>query len=126
MATSALTKENFEDTIKNNGIVLIDFWAEWCGPCRSFGPIFEEASERHGDVTFVKVNTEDERELAANFGVRSIPMLVAFRDEIPIFGQPGLLPGEALDSLIDQIKGLDMTEVKAEYEKQLAEQQGQA
>ena len=122
MATTALTKENFEDTIKNNDIVLIDFWAEWCGPCRAFGPIFEEASTRHEDVKFVKVNTEQQRELAASFGVRSIPMVVAFRDEIPIFGQPGMLPGEAIDNLVDQIKSLDMKEVRADYEKQLAEQ----
>lgn len=122
MATTALTKENFEDTIKNNDIVLIDFWAEWCGPCRAFGPIFEEASSRHEDVKFVKVNTEQQRELAASFGVRSIPMVVAFREEIPIFGQPGMLPGEAIDNLVEQIKSLDMTEVRADYEKQLAEQ----
>ena len=122
MATTALTKENFEETIKNNGIVLIDFWAEWCGPCRAFGPIFEEASARHEDVKFVKVNTEQQRELAASFGVRSIPMVVAFRDEIPIFGQPGMLPGDAIDSLVEQIKSLDMEEVRADYEKQLAAQ----
>lgn len=123
MTTTALTKDNFEETIKNNDIVLIDFWAEWCGPCRSFGPIFEEASERHEGVAFVKVNTEQERELAASFGVRSIPMVVAFRDEIPVFGQPGMLPGEALDGLISQLKELDMDEVRADYEKQLAEHQ---
>ena len=106
------------DTIENNDIVLIDFWAEWCGPCKTFGPTFEKVSDRYADddlsIAFAKVDTEDQQELAAGFGIRSIPTLVAFRDQIGIFSQPGALPEEALDDLIGQIKELDMDAVRSE------------
>lgn len=122
MATIEITKDNFPKTIEDNDIVLLDFWASWCGPCRAFGPVFEGVSEKHEDIAFGKVNTEQERELAASFGVRSIPMLVIYRGQIPVFGQPGMLPPEALEDLIKQVRELDMDHVRAEYEKQVAEQ----
>ncbi len=118
MATINLTKENLESTILNNDTVIIDFWAEWCGPCKMFGPIFEEASNRHPDVVFAKVDTEAEQELAAYFQVRSIPMVVAFREQIGIFQQPGLLQGPQLDEILGKIKALDMDEVRAEIAKE--------
>ena len=118
MATINLTKENLESTILNNDMVIIDFWAEWCGPCKMFGPIFEEASERHPDVVFAKVDTEQEQELAAYFKVRSIPMVVAFREQIGIFQQPGLLQGPQLDDVLGKIKALNMDEVRADIAKQ--------
>lgn len=121
MATINLTKENLESTILNNDMVIIDFWAEWCGPCKMFGPIFEEASERHPDVVFAKVDTEQEQELAAYFKVRSIPMVVAFREQIGIFQQPGLLQGPQLDDVLGKIKALNMDEVRADIAKQEAE-----
>ena len=121
MATINLTKENLESTILNNDMVIIDFWAEWCGPCKMFGPIFEEASERHPDVVFAKIDTEQEQELAAYFKVRSIPMVVAFREQIGIFQQPGLLQGPQLDDVLGKIKALDMDEVRADIAKQEAE-----
>jgi thioredoxin 1 len=124
MATETGTKENLDKLIEGNEIVLIDFWAEWCGPCKMFGPIFEAASEKYPDIKFVKVDTEDQPELAAAFGVRSIPTLVGFREQIGLFAQPGALPAEALDGVIDQVKGLDMDEVKADVEKMKAEAEG--
>lgn len=118
MATIDITKETIHDTIEGNDIVLIDFWAEWCGPCRMFGPTYEKVSERHGDsdlkIAFAKVDTEAEQELAASFGIRSIPTLVAFRDQIGVFSQPGALPEEALEDLIGQIKALDMDAIREE------------
>ena len=120
MAVTELTQANFEETITNNDIVVIDFWASWCGPCQSFKPIFEAASEKHTDATFVACNTEEQSELATMFQVRSIPTLVVFREGIGIFGQPGMLPAEALDELMDKVRELDMTEVRAELEKQQA------
>ena len=118
MPTIEITKDTIHDTIENNDIVLIDFWAEWCGPCKTFGPTFEKVSDRYADddlsIAFAKVDTEDQQELAAGFGIRSIPTLVAFRDQIGIFSQPGALPEEALDDLIGQIKELDMDAVRSE------------
>ena len=121
MATINLTKENLESTIMNNDTVIIDFWAEWCGPCKMFGPIFEEASNRHPDVVFAKVDTESEQELAAYFQVRSIPMVVAFREQIGIFQQPGLLQGPQLDEILGKIKALDMDQVRTDIAKEQEE-----
>ena len=121
MAVTTLNTENLESTIENNDIVIIDFWASWCGPCQAFKPIFEEASEKHEDIAFASVNTEENTELAAMFQIRSIPTLVVFRDQIPIYGQPGMLPAEALDELIGKVKELDMDEVRAQVEAQKAE-----
>jgi thioredoxin len=114
MATLELTASNFEETLKNNDIVLIDFWAEWCGPCKMFGPIFEAASEQHADIVFAKVDTEQEQQLAGSFGIRSIPTLALFRQEILVFMQPGALPAEALEELIAKAKELDMDDVRAQ------------
>ena len=121
MATVQLNVENFEETVENNDIVILDFWAEWCGPCKTFGPIFEKVSEEHEDITFGKINTEVEQQLAAMFQIRSIPTIAILRQGIPLFSQPGMVPAEALQDLIKQVRALDMTEVKAEYEKQVAE-----
>ena len=121
MPTINLTKENFEETILNNDIVILDFWAEWCGPCKSFGPIFEEASTRHTDVVFAKVDTEQEQELAGFFQVRSIPMVVAFREQVGVFQNPGLLQGPQIDDILGKIKELNMDEVRAEIEKEQSE-----
>jgi thioredoxin 1 len=120
MAVQQLTKENFESTITDNDIVIIDFWAEWCGPCKAFKPIFESASERHEGVNFVSCDTEAETELAGMFQIRSIPTTVIFREQIPVFSQPGMLPAEALDELLGKVKELDMDEVKKMVEEQAA------
>ncbi|MDO5722526.1 MAG: thioredoxin [Actinomycetaceae bacterium] len=112
MATIEATFDQFGPTVEKEGIVLVDFWAEWCGPCRMFGPIFEAASEKHPDVTFLKVNTEKEQQLAAAAMISSIPTLMAFRDGIAVFRQAGALPAEALEDLISQIRELDMDEVR--------------
>jgi len=116
MATVELTTENFTDVVNAPGTVFVDFWAEWCGPCRQFGPVFEQAAERHGDITFGKVDTEAEQELAAKFDIRSIPTIMAVREGVIVFSQPGALPESALESLIDQVEKLDMDDVR----KQLA------
>ena len=126
MPTVNLTKDTFEDTIVNNDTVLVDFWAEWCGPCRMFGPVYEKLSEQHPDIVFGKVDTEAEQELAGYFQIRSIPTLMAFRDQIGIYSQPGALPEEVLADLIDQIKGIDMDEVRkevAEHDHEAAEEE---
>lgn len=114
MATTTLTHDRFGDTVAE-GIVLIDFWAAWCGPCRQFGPVFERVSDDNPDVTFAKVDTEDQQELAQSFQITSIPTLMIFRDGIPIFGQPGALPEPALRDLLEQARALDMDAVRAEY-----------
>ncbi len=121
MATIALTKDSFEAAIADNETVFVDFWAEWCGPCRTFAPTFEAASEEHEDVTFGKVDTEAEQELAQAFGIRSIPTLMVFRDQILIFAQPGALPQAALEDLISQVKALDMDDVRRKIAEHEAE-----
>lgn len=120
MATTELTLDAFEDTVSGDGIVLIDFWAEWCGPCKSFGPVFEAAAEKHDDINFVKVDTEVEQELAGALAIRSIPTLMIFRDGIQLFSQAGALPAPALEDLIGQVRELDMDEVRAEVAAQQA------
>ena len=120
MATVTMTRTNHDETVVD-GIVLIDFWAGWCGPCVRFAPVFEKASEQHADVTFAKVDTEDQRELSAMYGVRSIPALVIYRDGVPVFSQPGAIPPAVLEDLIGQVRALDMDEVRTSYEKQVAE-----
>ncbi len=122
MATVELTKENFEQVVTGNDLVFVDFWAPWCGPCKSFAPVFEEASEKYPDAVFAKVNTEEEQEIAAHFQIRSIPTLMVFREKIIIFSQPGALPGSALEQLITQVNDLDMDQVR----KDIAEQSSQA
>ncbi len=117
MATLNLTSQNIEATLKKDGIVLLDFWASWCGPCRMFGPVFEKASEKHVDVVFGKIDTENEQDLGAEFQIRSIPTLMAFRNGVLLFSQAGALPEKALDELIGKIKELDMQKVKEEIVK---------
>ena len=124
MATVEITKDTFEDTITNNDIVMIDFWAPWCGPCKSFAPIYEAVSEKHDGVVFAKVNTEDEQELAASFQIRSIPTLMIMREKIVIFSQAGMLPENALEEIIGKTKELDMDVVRSDIEKQQAEKSG--
>jgi thioredoxin len=125
MATVEITKDNLQDTIANNDIVLIDFWATWCGPCKSFAPIYETVSEKHQDVVFGKVNTEEEQELAAGFQIRSIPTLMIFRDQIAIFSQAGMLPESALQELIGKTRELDMDRVRQEVAEQQAKAQAE-
>ena len=118
MATLELTLDTFETTVAQSGITLVDFWAEWCGPCKMFGPIFEKASEDHPEITFAKVDTEAEQQLAGMAGISSIPTLMIFRDGILLFNQAGALPGPALTDLIGKVQELNMDEVRAEIAKQ--------
>ncbi len=114
MATVDVTKDNFSQTIDNNDMVIIDFWAPWCGPCKSFGPVYEEISEKYTDIVFAKVNTEAEQELAGHFQIRSIPTLMIMKQQVVVFSQPGALPGSALEEIIEKAKALDMDKVRAE------------
>ena len=122
MATVRVGQSNFEEVVSANEIVLVDFWAAWCGPCRMFAPVFEASSEQHSDVVFAKVDTEAEQELAARFQIMSIPTLMAFRDRVLLYAQPGALPAAALEELIGKIKDLDMDEVR----RQVAEEEQKA
>lgn len=122
MAVIALTGDTFDSTVRENDIVLLDFWAPWCGPCRQFAPVFESMSENHPDVVFAKINTEEERELAGHFQIRSIPTLMVFRQQIIVFAQPGALPPAALASIIEKVQELDMDDVRRQIAAQDAPQ----
>ena len=126
MATVVLTKDNFDQVVNANDMVLVDFWAPWCGPCKGFAPVFEAASEKHGDIVFAKVNTDEEQELAASFSIRSIPTLMFFRDKVILYSQAGALPGSALEQVIFKGKELDMAAVHKEIADREASAKGQA
>ncbi len=121
MATVDLTKDNFEQVVGGNDVVIVDFWAPWCGPCRAFAPTFEQASEQHADVVFAKVNTEEEQEVAAAFNIRSIPTLMVFRENVILYAEAGSLPAQTLEQVITQAKGVDMPAVHREIAERGAE-----
>jgi thioredoxin 1 len=121
MATVELTKDNFEQVVTGNDLVIVDFWAPWCAPCRAFAPTFEQASEQHADVVFAKVNTEEEQEVAGAFNIRSIPTLMVFREKVILYAEAGSLPGPALEQVITQAKGVDMSVVHREIAERGAE-----
>jgi thioredoxin 1 len=121
MATVELTKENFEQVVTGNDLVIVDFWAPWCAPCRAFAPTFEQASEQHADVVFAKVNTEEEQEVAGAFNIRSIPTLMVFREKVILYAEAGSLPRAALDQVLAQVKALDMSAVHQEIAARGAE-----
>lgn len=114
MAVTDLVAEKFDETITSNDIVIIDFWAPWCGPCKSFAPTFEKAAEENQDIRFVKVNTDEQQALAGHFGIRSIPTLMVFREQVIVFQQPGAMPKGMLDELISQVRALDMAAIRAD------------
>ena len=118
MATVQLTKDNFEPTIAGNSMVIVDFWAPWCGPCRSFAPVFDAASEKYPEIVFAKVNTDEEQELAAKFQIRSIPTLMILREQVILFSQPGALHASALENIIEQARAVDMARVHEEIRKE--------
>ena len=122
MGAVAIGMKDFQATIEKGGIVLIDWWAPWCGPCRSFAPVYEKVAEANLDVTFAKINTDEEQELAGAFQIRSIPTLMIFRDKVLLFAQPGALPQHLLEELLGKVRGLDMDQVRAEIAKQQAEE----
>jgi thioredoxin 1 len=122
MPTVTLTTQNFQEHVEKPGILVIDWWATWCGPCRAFAPIYEKASDKYNDVVFGKIDTDAEQELAAAFEIRSIPTLMVFRDQVLVFARPGMIPGAALEDLVDKVKALDMAEVQ----RKVAEQEAQA
>src|SRR5690606_37526029 len=116
MATVTLTAENFDEVAQSDGIVLVDFWADWCGPCKRFAPVYERSANKHGDIVFAKVDTDAEPELAQRFGIRSIPTLMAIRDGMIVFAEPGALPESVLENVIEQVLGLDMEDVRRRAE----------